>query len=92
MTIYLNPIESRYRRCERFQLKLAQGTSSIARDGSRHTDSQYPPDLLLSDIGPPSGPTSILTNHPLLPTAIDVCPLGNAAREKDFLYIDCCYR
>ena len=84
MAIYLNPIESRHRRCERFQLKLIQGTSSIARDGSRHTDSQYCPDLLLSDFGPPSGPTSILTNHPLLPTAIDICPLGNAAREKRF--------
>ena len=84
MAIYLNPIESRRRRCERFQLKLIQGTSSIASDGSRRTDSQYRRDLLLSDIGPRGGPTSIFTNQPLLPTAIDVCPLGNAAREKRF--------
>lgn len=84
MAIYLNPIESRHRRCERFQLKLIQGASSIVRDGSRRTDSQYCHDPLLSDIGPPSGPKSILTNHHLLPTAIDVSPLGNAAREKRF--------
>ena len=110
MAMYLNPIESRHRRCERFQLKLVQGTSSIARNGSGRTDSQHSPDLLLTDVGSPSGspskPTSMypssncsslpiedgykmstgsdLTNHLLLPITIDVCPLGNAAREKRF--------
>ena len=98
MTIYLNPIESRYRRCERFQLKLVQGTSSIASHVSRRTGSLHCPDLLLTDIGQtslqeatPSGPPSIYnlskigtTNHLLLPTAIDARPLGNAARENRF--------
>ena len=90
MAIYLNPIQSRHRRCERLQLKLVQGTRPIARDGSGHTDSQNCPDLLLADIGRPSQskatsePTPLLTNHLLLPTGIDVRPLGNAARDKRF--------
>lgn len=92
MAIYLNPIESRHRRCERFQLKLVQATSSIASDGSGRADSRHCPDLLLTDIDPPSRSTPILTNHLLLPLCfaeqstqtIDVCPLGNAARERRF--------